>query len=89
MWKFEIDHTFKSRFKNLSPELQKRVKDALLELANVDNPGLLGVYKPHLYGGSFSYHVGRNYRIIYRDIHPKHVIELIHVGDHKQSYGND
>lgn len=67
--------------------LQSKVKQALTELASSDNPLKLGTYKKHL--KSFAYDLDSSNRILYNVRFPDNIIELIRVGDHKETYGTD
>ena len=70
----------------MGAERQKRVNDALIELANSKDPTKLGIYKKSMQ--VYSYELGNHDRIIY-SFDPKEGIELIRVCDHKSVYMKD
>lgn len=87
MWQFERKNKFKHQFKELSSETRERVRNALKQLADAEDPTALGIYKPLL--GVYAFELGRADRILYSVRFNDNVIELIRVGDHKMVYGKD
>lgn len=84
MWNFEYDKKYLKQFKKLSPFLQERVRLALVELAQSENPLKLGEYKNSL--KSFAYKLDQSNRILYNVNFARNIIELLRVGDHKMAY---
>ena len=87
MWKLEYSKKFIKQHKSLSSDLQNRVRFALNELSNSDNPAKLGEYKQNL--RVFAYNLDKSNRIIYTIHFVDNIIELRRVGSHKQAYGKD
>jgi mRNA-degrading endonuclease RelE of RelBE toxin-antitoxin system len=87
LWQFEYAPKFIRQYKKLSGVLQSMVKLALTHLAHSDNPLKLGTYKKHL--KAFAYDLDKSNRILYNVRFPDNIIELLRVGDHKETYGTD
>ena len=85
MWIPERTNQFKKQFKNLNPQLQTKIQDAVTTLCGSEDPTLLGVYKKHM--KVYAYEIGSNYRIIYDVNFTEKIIVFIRVGDHKNAYG--
>ncbi len=85
-WPLLVKNLFKKQYKKIGAERQKRVNDALIELANSKDPANLGVYKASM--KVYAYELGNHDRIIY-NFDPKQGIELIRVCDHKSVYMKD
>lgn len=87
MWIPERTNQFKKQFKNLTPQLQNKVQDAIEALCISEKPTALGIYKKHM--EVYAYEIGSNYRIIYDVKITENIIVFIRVGDHKNAYGKD
>ena len=87
MWNFERDPKYIRQYKGLNPQLQNKVKKALTQLDNSENPRDLGKYKRSL--RIYAYDLDKSNRILYDVRFSDNVIELYRVGDHKQTYGKD
>lgn len=87
MWSFSRKGKFKTQYKKLPPDIQPKVDEALIELAQSENPRTLGKYKQSL--GVWAYELNDNYRILYNVRDSENIIELFRVGDHKEVYGKD
>ena len=86
MWNFERDPKYIRQYKGLNPQ-QNKVKKALTQLDNSENPRDLGKYKRSL--RIYAYDLDKSNRILYDVRFSDNVIELYRVGDHKQTYGKD
>lgn len=87
MWNFDYKSKFIRQYKQLSPDLQKKVKSALEDLTNSENPLRLGDYKSSL--RAYAYVLDKSNRILYNVRFGDNIIELVRVGDHKMTYGKD
>jgi addiction module RelE/StbE family toxin len=86
VWTTERKNQFKRQYKHLHSDIQKRVNEALVILAEEQNPA-----KPELHktGNIKCLHVcpvGRQYRILYDVDFTKREIALIRVGTHDDVY---
>ena len=86
-WIFHRKTKFVRQFKKLDTLTQKRVRNALKEIAHSTDPARLGEYKQSI--RAYVYDVGKNHRLLYDVKHADHEIELLRVGDHKAVYGRD
>lgn len=87
MWNFERTAKYRKQYKALDSQLQNKVKEALIELANSENPRKSGEYKSSL--KVYAYDLDKSNRILYDARFNDNIIELYRVGDHKQTYGKD
>lgn len=85
-WTLLVKNPFRKQYKKRGAKRQKRVNEALIELANSKDPTKLGIYKRSMQ--VYSYELGNHDRIIY-NFDPKLGIELIRVCDHKSAYMKD
>ena len=85
-WTLFAKNSFKRQYKKIGTERQKRVNDALKELANSTDPTKLEICKKSMQ--VYSYELGNHDRIIYSS-DPNEGIELIRVCDHKSVYMKD
>ena len=87
MWRLRWASRFKKQYKNLDPNMQQNVDEAIMEIASSVNPAILGTYKSNM--RVFAYELGRKYRVIcpiqYRD----GIVDLLRVCDHKSTYGKE
>ena len=63
MWRLRWAGRFKKQYKNLDPNTQQDVDEAVREIALSVNPASLGTYKSNM--RVFAYEIGRKYRVIY------------------------
>lgn len=87
MWDFDYKPKFIRQYKLLHTDLQKKVKLALDNLANSENPLKSGEYKSSL--RAYAYVLDKSNRILYNVRFGENIIELLRVGDHKMTYGKD
>lgn len=78
---------FLRQFKRLDKQTKRRVRKALEELAQSQDPANVGEYKQSM--RAWAYNVGRQCRVLYGIEYQEHLIDLIKVGDHKAVYGSD
>jgi mRNA-degrading endonuclease RelE of RelBE toxin-antitoxin system len=79
MWQIVKKTQFNRQYNNIGKTRQKLTDQAILNLANSENPAELGVFKPHL--GTFAYELGRGDRLIYDIDYPTKTIILLRVCD--------
>jgi mRNA-degrading endonuclease RelE of RelBE toxin-antitoxin system len=84
LWNFDYKPKFVKQYKLLSSNLQKKVKVALDELANSENPLKMGEYKSSL--RAYAYVLDKSNRILYNVRFGYNIIELLRIGDHKKAY---
>lgn len=84
MWILAPNEKFIKQYKSLSSVLQKKVDVVLNELANSEDPTMLGRYKQHLQ--VYAYNLDKSNRLVYVVCFSDKVIELLRVGDHKKAY---
>ena len=89
LWRIERTGLFVSSYRRLPPQLQSRVDEAILHLAESENPAEAGIPKKGRFKGYLAYEIGRSYRLIYKVINWQKIILLVVVGDHKSVYGKD
>lgn len=82
-WTLVLTPIFKRGYKNLSNDIQRRVDQALRELAESEDPRLLGVRKIGKWKGVLTYEIGRRYRIFYSVVFDQKTIHVLHVGGHE------
>jgi addiction module RelE/StbE family toxin len=82
-WNVVLTQAFKRDFRKLTPEIRKRVEEAILELAASEDPRNLGHRLHGRWEGFCSYRIGRQHRVIYRVQFADKVIELVAAGTHK------
>lgn len=87
MWRLVRKNQFEKQYRLLGSERQKKVDDAILDLANSTNPATKGQYKNSI--RVFAYELGRGDRILYDVQYEGNVIVLLRVCDHKSVYGKD
>lgn len=87
MWSFSRKNKFKTQYKKLPQQIQNKIDDALIALAESSNPRLLGKFKQSL--GVWAFELNDSYRMLYNVNDLEHIIELFRVGDHKEVYGTD
>lgn len=87
MWSFSRKGKFKTQYKKLPQQIQKKVDESLIALAESSNPRLLGTFKPSL--GVWAFELNDSYRMLYDVRDSENLIELFRVGDHKEVYGKD
>ena len=59
------------------------------DLAYSDDPATLGVPKKGKYAGCFGTHITKSVVAIYHINYALHRIDLVELGDHKETYGRD
>ena len=89
MWRIERTGRFVRCYVRLPSQMRRRVDEAVLQLAESENPADAGVPKRGRFKGYFAYEIGRSYRLIYRVIDRQKIVLLVVVGDHKSVYGKD
>ena len=82
-WEAVLTPTFKRGYKNLSPEIQRRVGDAITQLMQSDDPVSLGIRKIGKWKGTYTYEIGRRYRIFYTIQFDQRTIYFLDVGGHE------
>ena len=82
-WEAVLTPTFKRDYKNLSPEIQKRIDDAIMQLMQSDDPASLGIRKIGKWKGTYTYEIGRRYRIFYTIQFEQRTIHFLDVGGHE------
>ncbi len=87
IWDAARKTKFLRQYKNLDPQIRKRVNHATQELRVSENPARLGRYKQSK--RVFAYDVGNKYRIIYNADWNSDTIEFLRVCNHKSAYGRD
>lgn len=84
MWNIDQEsNQFKRDYKHLSSELQKKMTDAIRDLAASQDPRKLGEHKTGPLSCLHAYEIGRQYRMLYDVMNEEHVIVLLRVGPHK------
>ena len=86
-WNATRKTKFLKQYKNLDPQIQQKVNEAIQELRYSQNPARLGKYKQNK--RVFAYDIGRKYRVIYNVNWNNNTIEFLRVCDHKSVYGKD
>ena len=89
MWRIERTSRFVRCYVRLPSQVRRRVDEAILQLAESENPADAGVLKRGRFKGYFAYEIGRSYRLIYRVVSRQKIVLLVVVGDHKSVYGRD
>lgn len=89
MWRIERTSRFVRCYVRLSSQMRRRVDEAVLQLAESENPADAGIPKRGRFKGYFAYEIGRSYRLIYRVVDRLKIILLVVVGDHKSVYGRN
>ena len=89
MWRIERTSLFVRCYVKLPSRMRRRVDEAVLQLAESENPADAGVPKRGRFKGYLAYEIGRSYRLIYRVVDRQKIILLVVVGDHKLVYGKD
>ena len=87
MWRLRWAGRFKKQYKNLDPNTQQDVDEAVREIASSANPASLGTYKPNM--RVFAYEIGRKYRVIYSIQYRDGIVDLLRVCDYKSAYGKE
>ncbi len=87
MWQIDQRPQFRKQYKLLGVERQKRVDNAILDLAYSENPASKGDFKKNM--RVFAYELGRGDRVIYTIQYEDNTIVLMRVCDHKSVYGRD
>lgn len=86
LWDQQFENRFKKDYKNLSPLLQNKVKEALDILVNSENPRKFAVHKTARYNCIHAYEIGRQYRILFDVLDKTNTIQFLKVGTHSQVY---
>ena len=89
MWRIERTNQFIRCYVKLPSQMRRRVDEAILQLAESENPADAGIPKKGRFKGYFAYEIGRSYRLIYRVVNRQKIVLLVVVGDHKSVYGKD
>lgn len=89
MWRIERTSRFVRCYVRLSSQMRRRVDEAVLQLAESENPADAGIPKRGRFKGYFAYEIGRSYQLIYRVVDRLKIILLVVVGDHKSVYGRN
>lgn len=89
MWHIERTSRFVRCYVRLSSQMRRRVDEAVLQLAESENPADAGIPKRGRFKGYFAYEIGRSYQLIYRVVDRLKIILLVVVGDHKSVYGRN
>ena len=87
MWRLRWAGRFKKQYKNLDPNAQQDVDEAVREIASSVNPASLGTYKSSM--RVFAYEIGRKYRVICSIQYRDGIMDLLRVCDHKSAYGKE
>jgi addiction module RelE/StbE family toxin len=82
-WEAFLTPTFRRGYKNLGPEIQKRIDDAITELMQSDNPALIAIRKIGKWKGVYTYEIGKRYRIFYTVQFEQRTICFLDVGGHE------
>jgi addiction module RelE/StbE family toxin len=64
-------------------------KRTVRELANSDNPQLMGDPKHGKYRYCYAIHITKSHSLLYRVFNDERVIQLVDLDDHKNLYGRD
>ena len=59
------------------------------ELHYETNPQMLGTEKAHAFSGAYARNLSDSVRLIFTIDYESHVIMLLKLGDHKETYGRD
>lgn len=81
-WEAARTNTFRKSYKRLSPEITSRVDEALNQLLNSGDPRRLGLRKLGKWKGTYTYEIGKQFRVLYRVRFEDRTIELLDVGPH-------
>jgi addiction module RelE/StbE family toxin len=82
-WNVSPTNAFKRDFKKSTPEIRRRIEEAIQEFSKTEDPRKLGHRLHGRWEGFFSFEIGLQYRIIYRVVFPEKVVEFVAVGTHK------
>lgn len=82
VWTVERRSAFERGYAKLSSDAQRRCDNAVDELANSENPRMLG---SRLVGGGYKYRFG-DYRLIYDVVYSLTLLELYDVGKRGRIY---
>ena len=74
-------------FKRLGNPEKNQYRTAILTLTQSENPKNLGNYKNSL--GCFTYDITKSFRITFGIDYENRIINILSIGDHKQTYGKD
>jgi addiction module RelE/StbE family toxin len=81
-WTPAYTPTFKRDYKNLGPQDQQRVKGAIRDILDSENPLTLGRPKYGKWKGAYGYDVGRAVRILYSVNLQEKVVTFLRCGLH-------
>jgi len=92
LWKIDsADNTIDKKLKKLkgNKDVIKNYKTAVVELASSKDPTKLGEKKHGRFKYCYAYSVTKSYRLVYRVLVDKNIIQLIDLDDHKNLFGRD
>jgi len=84
LWKIDSERNqFKRDYKHLSPDLQKKTDDAIMDLATSQDPRKKGSHKTGPLNCLHTYELGKQFRILYDVQFEQKLLILLRVGTHK------
>jgi mRNA-degrading endonuclease RelE of RelBE toxin-antitoxin system len=87
VWETDPSNQFKRGYKHASGELQTRIKKAIRDLTQAEDPRTLGKPKHGQLGGLWAYDFGQKCRLLYLPVDETNTILLDRVCDHGVVYG--
>ncbi len=86
-WKIEEPPDIRKIFKKLGSNEKIQYISAIKTLATSEDPKIHGQYKQTK--GCYSYRLTSSFRILYDINYKEKRIDIISIGDHKKTYGED
>lgn len=86
VWATDPTNLYKKCYKNAGSVMQGRIKKAILQLINSDDPRKLGDPKGGQIVGEYAYEIGDSCRLLYVPVFETYTIWLDRVCSHNMSY---
>lgn len=91
MWQIDSSSHIEKKLKRfkLDKAIIEGFKRIIQELANSDDPRLIGEIKHGKYRYCYAIHITKSHSLLYRVFNDEKIIQLIDLDDHKNLYGRD
>ena len=86
LWQSWRSSPFKKRYKTNCQKNQERIKEAIYQILNAENPEFLGKRKHGDLKDYYAYDIGLDCRILYKLNYDKKLVEFHRVCFHKHVY---